>query len=112
VPVQRIHADAFEGERLLRSGTWAVAFLADWCPFCRSFEPTFESLAGTGPFELAVGDVTDEENPLWERFSLEVVPTVVVFRDGLPTFRRDGTLGRGLSENDVRELRADLARPR
>jgi thioredoxin 1 len=108
MPLERLGAADFDGVRLRRSGTWGVGFLAEWCPFCRSFEPKFEGLAGTTPAHLAIADVTDEESPLWERFSVEVVPTVIVFRDGEATFRRDGRLGRGLGEPDLQAFRAAL----
>ncbi|MGI0071057.1 MAG: thioredoxin family protein [Thermoplasmata archaeon] len=108
--MERFGPGAFDGQRLRRPGTCGVAFLADWCPFCRSFGPEFERLAGTGPFELAEADLTDEESPLWERFGIGVVPTVLVFRDGEMTFRRDGRLGRGLEPADLDALRAALGR--
>ena len=106
--MERIGPDAFEGDRLLRRGTWAVAFLADWCPFCRAFAPKFEALAGSGPFQIAVADVTDENSPLWERFEVEVVPTLLAFRDGKSIFRRDGHLGRGLAPGDLADLEKAL----
>jgi thioredoxin 1 len=108
--MERLDAAAFDGERLNRPGTWAVAFLADWCPFCRAFAPKFEALAAGGPYRIAEGDVTDEESPLWETFHLDVVPTVIVFRDGAAGCRRDGRLGHGLSDADVAAVRAELAR--
>jgi hypothetical protein len=33
-----------------------------------------------------------------------VVPTVIFFKDGRPSIRKDGTLGRGLSKKDLEEL--------
>jgi thioredoxin 1 len=109
IPV--LGADDFDGERLRRPGTWAVAFVADWCPFCRRFRPIFETARGRGRFELAYGDVTDYETPLWERFDLKVVPTVVAFRDGAPVFRANGRFARGLNAADVEKVVAALAQP-
>lgn len=101
--MERIGPDAFDGERLRRPGTWVIGFLADWCPFCRAFRPKLEALATAG-HAVALADLTDEENPLWERFGVEVVPTVIVFRDGATVFRRDGRLGRGLGETDLEAI--------
>jgi thioredoxin 1 len=106
--MERLGPDAFDGDRLRRPGTWAVAFSADWCPYCRRFVADLERLAGTGPFEVAMGDLTDEDSPLWEQFRVDVVPTVVVFRDGAPSFRRDGVLGHGLTADDLHQIRAAL----
>jgi thioredoxin 1 len=105
--LERLGADSFRQGRLVRPGTWAVAFLAEWCPFCRDFAPRFASLAGD--VRIAVGDLTDEENPLWEEFGIEVIPTVILFRDGAPVLRRDGTLGEGLGPRDLAAVRAALA---
>ncbi len=101
----------FDGDRLRRNGTWAVAFVADWCPFCRRFRPVFETARGRGSFELAYGDVTDYDSPLWERFSIDVIPTVVAFRDGVAVFRANGRFARGLNASDVDKLVAALATP-
>ena len=107
--MERIGPSEFDGQRLRRTGTWAVGFLADWCPFCRSFAPELERLQRDGPFSVVIADLTDEESPLWEQFAVEVVPTVVVFRDGEPILRRDGRLGRGLNPADVSAVRKALA---
>jgi|HubBroStandDraft_1064217.scaffolds.fasta_scaffold07693_5 thioredoxin 1 len=106
--MEKLGPGEFEGKRLKRRGTWVVAFSADWCPFCRSFLPEFEALRGSGPFEIAVGDLTDETSPLWDRFEVEVVPTLVAFREGEAIFRRDGRLGRGLGPADFEALRTAL----
>ncbi|HXW67667.1 MAG TPA: thioredoxin family protein [Thermoplasmata archaeon] len=108
--VERLGRSAFEGERLQRPGTWAVAFLADWCPFCRSFGPEFEGLGGPGAHRLAIADISEVDDPRWETFHIDVVPTVIVFRDGASTARRDGVLGRGLADADLAALRAELER--
>ncbi len=95
----------FEGTRLRRDGLWAVAFLADWCPFCHRFRPEFERVSEGA---LAVVDLSDVESPLWDRFGVEVVPTVLVFRDGDVVLRADGRAGRGLASSDLDRVRAAL----
>lgn len=107
--MERIGPEAFDGNRLRRPGVWAVGFLADWCPFCRAFVPKLEALERTGPFQVVIADVTDDDSPLWDRFGVEVVPTVIVFRDGVAVFRRDGRLGRGIGAADLQSLRDALA---
>ncbi len=112
VAVDSIHLlgpEAFDGTRLRREGTWAVAFLADWCPFCRSFEPGFAKEASRGGASFAVADLSLEENPLWDRFRVDVVPTVIVFRDGLEVLRLNGQSGYGLDAGDLRSMRATLS---
>jgi thioredoxin-like negative regulator of GroEL len=104
--MERLQADAFRKDRLLREGTWVVAFIADWCPFCRRFLPQLSALDGEKSFRTAIGDVTSEESPLWEDFRIEVVPTLVVFRDGRPVFRVEGVLGLGLPPGGLEAARS------
>jgi thiol-disulfide isomerase/thioredoxin len=106
--LERVGAEAFDGVRLRRPGTVGVAFLAEWCPFCRAFEPEFAALAGTPSPALLVADLTSEDSPLWDRFGVDVVPTVIVFREGEASFRADGVAGEGLSPSALRSIRTAL----
>ncbi len=105
---ERLGPEAFEGDRLARPGTWTVGFLAQWCGFCRAFAPSFATLEG-GATHVAVGDLTDLANPLWERFDIEIVPTVIVFRDGRSVARVDGRPMEGLGSEDLEKVRRALA---
>ena len=97
---------AFQGRRLLRDGTWLVAFLADWCPFCQAFRPSFEALDGGSAFRTGAADLTDDASPLWDDFGIEVVPALVVFSNGRPVFRRESDFGVGLPDDALDQARA------
>ena len=76
-----------------------VLFCASWCPFCREFLPFFDRTVSKHAFDKVLRlYIDDDENPLWEEYSLEVVPTVMIFVDGERTSRLDGSFGFGLSE--------------
>ncbi len=92
--------DELHDGRLARSGTWLVAFLADWCPFSREFAPRFVELAASG-LSIARADLTSMSSPLWDEFSIDVVPSVLVFRDGRVLHRADGRFGEGLEDRDL-----------
>lgn len=97
----------FDGERLTRApGTAAVVFVADWCGFCRRFLRQRQADAASLPVPFLVADVSDEESPLWDTFRVKIVPTIVLFRDGAPVWRRDGVGGLGLTERDWTALKA------
>ncbi|MFI5413231.1 MAG: protein disulfide isomerase family protein, partial [Candidatus Lutacidiplasmatales archaeon] len=51
--METLTAADFRKTQLLRDGTWVVAFLADWCPFCRSFRPEFSPLEAGSGFRVA-----------------------------------------------------------
>lgn len=107
--VPRVRAAAFDGTRLRAPGLVVVGFLADWCPYCVRFLPELARLLDEGR-AVVCADLSDEDDPLWERFSIEIVPTVLVFRDGREVFRASGVAGVGLSSTDLRSVREALAR--
>ena len=45
----------------------------------------------------------DENNPLWEAYQIEIVPTVLFFASGQVVKRLDGQPGIGLGEADLRK---------
>lgn len=109
--VPRVGPEAFEGVRLKTPGIVVVGYLADWCPFCVSFAPVLDALGREG-LEVLRADLTDEESPLWDRFRIEIVPSVLVFREGEEAFRVDGVAGQGLSTSDVATVRQAAERLR
>jgi len=94
----------FDGKHLKTSGTVAVLFAADWCPFCRRFGPIYQSALAEKGMPSALVDLSDLANPLWETFDIQVVPTVMVFKDGVLIHRIGGVLGQGLPDNAMSEV--------
>jgi thioredoxin 1 len=94
----------FKGNHLNKSGGLAVLFAAEWCPFCRRFSPIFDSALAKEGMPTALVDLSDLGNPLWETFDIQVVPTVMVFKDGELIHRMDGVLGQGLPDNAMTEV--------
>jgi thioredoxin 1 len=80
-------------------------FYGSWCPFCRSFLPVFDrNAAKQSFFNFAIRvKVDDYDNPLWDEFCIEAVPTVIFFEEGKVCRRLDGRLGQGLSEKQLNE---------
>jgi len=91
---------------ILRSSEKVFAlFYASWCPFCRSFLPVFEVYTQKkGDNEFLRVKIDDEMNPLWEKYDVKVVPTVILFKGERKLKRLDGVLGRGLSEKQLKEF--------
>jgi thioredoxin 1 len=81
-----------------------ILFYADWCPFCRKFKPIFDTYAAKNQVRMASAKINEEENPLWDRFGIEVIPTIISFNEGKITGRVDGKAGRGLEEDDLKRL--------
>ena len=82
----------------------AIRFWADWCPFCKSFLTIFESAVVKRAEPLgALANISDESNPLWETFKVDIVPTLVGFREGLVIVRKDGVAGMGLGMRELKD---------
>jgi thiol-disulfide isomerase/thioredoxin len=74
-------------------------FCASWCPFCQSFFPAFDKSVAKRNFDRTVRVYLDDyDNPLWDEFSIEAVPTVILFDQGKVAGRLDAKLGLGLDE--------------
>ena len=92
-------------ENQLRKSRGVLAlFYASWCPYCKSFLAIFDKTIMKRNFECALRvNVDDYDNPLWEDYSIEAVPTVILFDEGRVCRRLDGRFGEGLSEKQLGE---------
>ncbi len=60
-----------------------VDFWAPWCGYCRRIAPVLDQLAKQYDGKLVVGKVNIDEQPeLEERFGVEIIPTLFLFRNG------------------------------
>lgn len=82
-----------------------VLFYASWCPFSQRFLPIFAKYAENSRDCLRVK--TDDKASLCEKYSVDTVPTVLVFQQGVVTKRLDGEPGAGLNEAKLIKLLAE-----
>ena len=60
-----------------------VDFWAPWCGYCRRIAPAYEQIAEDYADDVAVVKVNiDEEPGLAQTYRVEVIPTLVFFKDG------------------------------
>ena len=60
-----------------------VDFWAPWCGYCRRIGPAYEKIADEYGDQLTVAKINiDEEAALAEAEQIEVIPTLVLYRDG------------------------------
>ena len=60
-----------------------VDFWAPWCGYCRRIAPAYEKIAEQAGDELVVGKLNIDEVPLVaHREAIEVIPTLVLYRNG------------------------------
>lgn len=80
-----------------------VLFHANWCPFCRAFMPAFEEYSRINPqgcLSVEIGDRPD----LFEKYSVEYYPTVILFEKGKIKKRLDSKPGIGLDKKQLEKL--------
>lgn len=78
-----IHINAKQYEELiLGSQPVLVDFWAPWCTYCRRIDPVLNKLADSREDVLIVKVNIDEEPELARQEQIEVIPTLVVYKDG------------------------------
>jgi thioredoxin-like negative regulator of GroEL len=106
--IEVLRTKDFLAQRLNRTGTYVVCFAAEWCPVTRRFMPKFvarkDALDGT----LAIADITDTNDPLWDDFRIRITPSIVVFRDGMERTRIDGRRFIGITHSKMGRLEEGL----
>ncbi|MGD0588790.1 MAG: thioredoxin family protein [Thermoplasmata archaeon] len=106
-----LRTNDFDTAHLKREGTYAVCFGATWCLPTRRFVPKFVARNGHLPAKLAIADITDWNDPLWDSFQIKITPTILVFRDGTTVGRFDGRRFIGLRDLDLDRLTDLLGGP-
>lgn len=97
--------EVFEAELKAGGGVFAL-FYSSWCPFCTAFLPAYDGhakKAGGAFVKVSLDDLPELE----DRFSIEVVPSVLYFKGGKLSGRLDGALGRGLSAEGLAAFAGD-----
>ncbi len=81
-----------------------IDFWAPWCGPCRMVAPTVEKLAGEMDGRLRVTKVNTDENPgLMNRFGIQGIPTMMIFKDGQQVDRWTGALPEGAIRQHLKQ---------
>lgn len=76
-----INAKQYE-ELVMGSKPVLVDFWAPWCTYCRRINPALDKIADSREDVLVVKVNIDEEPELARQERIEVIPTLVVYKEG------------------------------
>ncbi len=73
----------FEAEVLKSDTPVLVDFWAEWCMRCKTLGPTIDELATEYAGKAKVGKMnTDSNREIPVKYSVQAIPTVLIFKDG------------------------------
>ncbi|MDR0685699.1 MAG: aryl-sulfate sulfotransferase [Spirochaetaceae bacterium] len=100
-----INALNFEAEILRSSVPALVYFWAPWCKHCKFVSPLLDQLALKYAGRLKIGAVNvDEEKGLTEKLQIMSTPTLIVYKDGGMTGRKNGAVSKGVIESMFKDI--------
>ena len=92
----------FEAEVINNDKAVIVDFWAEWCGPCRAVAPVLDRIAEERAGELVVVKVNiDEEPGLAQRFGVQSIPTMILFKDGEPAKVTIGAQPKGALEKSL-----------
>jgi thioredoxin 1 len=79
-----------------------VDFWAEWCMPCRMIAPSLEQIAEAYKGRYKIGKVNvDKETELAEKFQVQSIPTILVFKNGEVVKTHVGAAPRARLEDDL-----------
>ena len=106
--MEHVKPEEFDSKVLSDNKKTLVLFYASWCPYCASFKPFFEHV-NMNDIRRVEALVDEDENPLWDRFNIQSVPTMIAFEKGNIVARKDAKKHVGLTKSDMESIIKELS---
>jgi thioredoxin 1 len=79
-------------DETIKDGIVLIDFWAEWCGPCKRFGPVFEKVSDENPDTVFAKVDTEDQQELAAKYGVTSIPTLVIYRDGIPVFGQPGAL--------------------
>jgi len=90
----------------VKDGIVLIDFWAAWCGPCRQFGPIFERVSEKHSDVVFAKVDTEAEPQLQAMYGIQAIPSVVVYRDGVPLHVQAGAMPEPALEDLLSQVRA------
>ena len=102
--VKQVFDGDFDAEVLQSPTPVLIDFFAEWCGPCKMMAPVLDEVARDYAGKLKVVKVdVDESGEIAARFGVTAMPTFVVVKDGIETYRHIGAAPKSAFVNELRQ---------
>src|SRR5204862_6782249 len=92
-------------DQTVKDGIVLIDFWAAWCGPCRQFAPVFERVSEKHPDAVFAKVDTEDQQELALKYAVSAIPTLVIYRDGIPVFGQAGAVPEPMLENLLEQVR-------
>ena len=93
-------------DETVKDGIVLIDFWAAWCGPCRQFGPIFEKASEAHPDITFAKVDTEDQQQLAAEYGVTSIPTLVIYRDGIPIFGQPGALPGPALESVIEQVQA------
>ncbi|WP_407937097.1 thioredoxin [Kineosporia babensis] len=79
-------------DETVKDGIVLIDFWAEWCGPCKRFGPVFEKVSAANEDAVFAKVDTEDQQELAAKYGVTSIPTLVIYRDGIPVFGQPGAL--------------------